>query len=210
MSKNYGCFSLAYLSCNPPSRCAKQSRENCFAKYKSCVMLPTVLPDKYSICTVSNTLISKVFSLSRTFICHIRCLNSHVWNKDISTSIFPLSSRVILYDPCKCWTKPHAYHSQGILGNTPPKGDSCILCGNVKTAAEGVGVRRAFSAKTFPKAPAEAGRFCPTSSTAGITPCSADSGLGLFSSSLSPGWCNHTVFSNHFNHMPFTGEMHAT
>lgn len=116
----------------------------------------------------------------------------------------PCLPMFIFYDPCKCQAKPNAYHSQDILWNAPPKGDSCILCENVKTAAEGVGVRRAFSAKTFPKAPAEAGRFCSTSSTARITPHSADSGLGLFPSSLSPGWCNHTVLSNHFNHLSFT------
>lgn len=80
---------------------------------------------------------------------------------------------------------------QGTLGKVPPKGDSCIFCGNMETAVEGVGVRRAFSAKTLPKAPAEAGRLCTTSSTASTMTCFADSGLRLISISLSPGWCNH-------------------
>lgn len=138
------------------------------------------------------------------------CLNAHVWNKDISISIFPIFPRSFCMIPINAGQKKPAYYPQGILGNVPPKGDRCILCENVKTAVEGVGVSRAFSAKTFPKAAAEAGRFCSPSSTADITPRSADSGLGLLSSSLSPGWCNHSVLLNHFNHLPFTWEVHAT
>lgn len=38
MSKNYGCFSLPYLSYNPPSRCVKQLRENCFVKCDILIM----------------------------------------------------------------------------------------------------------------------------------------------------------------------------
>lgn len=205
MSKNYGYYSLAFLSYNPPSRRAKQFRENCLARYKICVMLQSSL---MGIGTVSSTSIYKVFSLSRTFVTlGALCTCLEQGHTHLNFPHLPMS---ILHNSCKCWAKPHAYHSQGILGNAPPKGDSCILHEDVKTAADGVGVRRAFSAKTFPKAAAEAGRCCTASSTASITPHSADSGLGLFSSSLSPGWCNHTVLSNYFNHLPFTWEMHAT
>lgn len=50
---------------------------------------------------------------------------------------------------------------QGRVGKAPPKGDSCILCGDVKMTAEGVGVRRTFSAKMLPEALVEAGSPAP-------------------------------------------------
>lgn len=62
---------------------------------------------------------------------------------------FPYLPMFMLYDPCKCRVKPPAYRSQGILGNVPPKGDSCILCENVEAAAEGSRCQESFLSQSL-------------------------------------------------------------
>lgn len=102
----------------------------------------TVCIDECSICTVS-TLISKVFSLSRTLICHIRFLNEHVWNKYIHTSIFARLPISILHDPCKCRTKPHAYHS-GLPREGSPKGRQLHLLWKYGNSCRGSRCQESF------------------------------------------------------------------
>jgi len=97
------------------------------------------------------------------------------------SSCLPIS---ILHDPCKTWTKLHAYPS-GHPREGSPKGDSCTFCGNVERTAEVVGVRRAVSAKTLRLLLRQGGSAPlpaqPAPRHALLT------GLGLLSSSLLPG-----------------------